>query len=88
MLENIVMDYTIIAVVKKVSIKKKIIMTRQCMYNNSTPCSSLNSNFSFWRKKKHIILFSHCTGQTDCVSLINNFLSAEDLEYYTKPQGI
>ena len=46
------MDYTIIAVVKKVSIKKKIIMTRQCMYNNSTPCSSLNSNFSFWRKKK------------------------------------
>ena len=65
-------------------------MTRQCMYNNSTPCSSLNSNFSFWRKKKkkHIFLFSHCTGQTDCVSLINNFLSVEDLEYYTKPQGI
>ncbi|XP_068710703.1 ankyrin repeat and MYND domain-containing protein 2-like isoform X2 [Montipora foliosa] len=27
-------------------------------------------------------------GQTDCVSLINNFLSVEDLEYYTKPQGL
>ena len=79
------------AVVKKVTIEKKYIMTRQCMYNNSTPCSSvvINSNFSFWRKKKkHIILFSHCTGQTDCVSLINNLLSVEDLEYYTRPQGI
>lgn len=27
-------------------------------------------------------------GQTDCVSLINNFLSVEDLEYFTKPRGI
>ena len=84
------MDYTIMAVVKKVTIEKTI-MTRQCMYNNSTPWSSvvINSNFSFWRKKKkHIILFPHCTGQTDCVSLINNLFSVEDLEYYTRPQGI
>lgn len=28
------------------------------------------------------------SGQTDCVSLINNFLSVEDLEYFTKPRGI
>ncbi|XP_020616117.1 ankyrin repeat and MYND domain-containing protein 2-like [Orbicella faveolata] len=27
-------------------------------------------------------------GQSDCVSLINNFLAVEDLEYYTKPQGL
>ncbi|XP_074615491.1 ankyrin repeat and MYND domain-containing protein 2-like [Acropora palmata] len=27
-------------------------------------------------------------GQTDCVSLINNFLSVEDLEYFTKPRGL
>ena len=61
-----------------------------CVCNNSTPFTSLVININlFWRKKKekHYLL-SHCTGQTDCVSLINNFLSVEDLEYYTKPQGI
>ena len=28
-----------------------------------------------------------CIGRHDCVSLINNFISSEDLEYYTKLQG-
>ena len=44
----------------KVTIKKIYIMTRQCMYNNYTPCSSLvinYSNFSFWRKKRKTTLF-------------------------------
>lgn len=27
-------------------------------------------------------------GQSECVSLINNFLSVDDLGYYTKPQGL
>ena len=88
MLENIVMDYTIIAVVKKLKLQlKKYILWQGsvCIINNYTPCSSLVLEK---KEENNIILFSHCTGQTDCVSLINNFLSVEDLEYYTKPQGI
>jgi len=31
---------------------------------------------------------SSLTGRHDCVSLINNYIGKEDIEYYTKPQGL
>ena len=35
----------------------------------------------------YLLNFSPYLGQSECVSLINNFLSVDDLGYYTKPQG-
>lgn len=35
----------------------------------------------------YLLNFFPYLGQSECVSLINNFLSVDDLGYYTKPQG-
>lgn len=64
------------------------------------PCSTVSNDavvlcYIVCKRMKQVVqklksqdyVFFTPAGQTDCVSLINNFLAVEDLEYYTKPQG-
>lgn len=63
------------AVAKKVT----IIMTRQCVYNNSTHCSSLviNSNFFLDKKEKNIICFLIVQVRLTVLALLTTFCQSK-----------